>query len=393
MSSPDEGAPRRPATRLVRAGRDGDLTGPFVNPPVVHASTVLFETVEAMRPGGQRWTYGRQGTPTTAALEGAVAELEEAEGVVLCPSGLSAISTALLSVLSAGDHLLMADSVYGPARRLVDTTLARLGIRTTFYDPRIGVGIADLFEERTRAVYVESPGSYTFEMQDVPALAAVAHERGAVLVADNTWATPLFFKPLVAGADLSIQAGTKYLGGHSDVMIGTIAANARAFGKLRETHQALGLTAAPDDVYLTLRGMRTLAVRMERQMRSGLEVACWLQGRPEVARVLHPALPGDPGHALWRRDMTGASGLFGVVLNGWSDGKAAAFLEALSLFGIGYSWGGFESLAVPARLAGLRTVAPFEAGGALVRLHIGLEDPADLIEDLEAGFARVGNLS
>ncbi|HET7715315.1 MAG TPA: cystathionine beta-lyase [Bauldia sp.] len=379
----------RPATRIVRAGRDKSITGPFINPPVIHASTVLFENTDAMLDRRQRYVYGRRGTPTSEALESAVAEMEGAKGAVLCPSGLSAVSTALLSQLRSGDHILVVDCVYGPVRHLADTVLKRLGIRTTYFDPLIGAGIANLFEENTTLAYVEAPGSLTFEMQDVPAIAAVAHERGALVVADNTWATPFYFRPLDHGADISLMAGTKYLGGHSDVNIGTVAANERAWARLKETHGTLGLAVGPDDIYLALRGLRTLGVRLERQMKSGLEVAEWLVGRPEVSRVLHPALPGDPGHALWKRDMTGASGLFGFVLDGWSEAEAKGFVDGLRLFGIGASWGGFESLAILAKVGHLRTAVPWRAEGPLIRLHIGLEDPADLIADLERSFAAV----
>jgi cystathionine beta-lyase len=379
----------RPATRLVRAGRARDITGPFINPPVIHASTVLFDSTDAMFDRRQRYTYGRRGTPTSEALESAISGLEGAAGTVLCPSGLSAASLALLALVRAGDHVLMVDNVYGPVRHFADTVLKRLGVSTTYFDPRIGSGIAALFEDRTTTVYVESPGSLTFEMQDMPAIAAVARARGALVIADNTWATPLYFRPLDHGADVSLMAGTKYLGGHSDVNIGTVAANPDAWPRLKETHGTLGLTVAPDDIYLALRGLRTLGVRLERQMASGLAVATWLAGRPEVTRVLHPALPGDPGHALWQRDMTGASGLFGLVLGGWTEAEAKAFVDGLRLFGIGASWGGFESLAILAKVGHVRTAVPWRAEGPLVRLHIGLEDPADLIADLDRSFAAV----
>lgn len=379
----------RPATRLVRAGRDRSITGPFINPPVIHASTVLFDSTDAMLDRRQRYVYGRRGTPTSEALESAISDMEGAVGAVLCPSGLSAASLALLALVRSGDNVLMVDSVYGPVRHLADTLLKQLGVSTTYYDPSAGAGIAGLFGERTSVVYVESPGSLTFEMQDVPAIAAIAHERNALVIADNTWATPLYFKPLAHGADVSLMAGTKYLGGHSDVNIGTVAANAKAWRQLKETHGSLGLTVGPDDIYLALRGLRTLGVRLERQMTSGLQVAAWLAARPEVARVLHPALPGDPGHDLWRRDMTGASGLFGMVLGGWTEAEAKAFVDGLQLFGIGASWGGFESLAILAKVRHIRTAVPWQAEGPVVRLHIGLEDPADLIADLDRSFAAV----
>lgn len=391
-SSDDESDDFAPATQVVRAGRDKALTGPFVNPPVVHASTVLFPDTDTMLGRGQRYLYGRRGTPTSDALESAVSGLEGAAGSVACPSGLNACAVALLSVLSAGDTVLMVDCVYGPVRHFADTILKRLGIETVYFAPGIGTGIAALFTERTAAVYLEPPGSLTFEMQDVPAIAAIARDKGAKVIVDNTWATPLFFKPLANGADLSVQAGTKYLGGHSDVSLGLVAANEATWPALKETHGTLGNCVGPDDLYLGLRGLRTMAVRLERQMRSGITVAEWLKDRAEVSRVLHPALPGDPGHALWQRDMTGASGLFGVVFDGWSVKRAKAFVDGLALFGIGASWGGFESLAILANLKKVRSAEPWEAEGPLVRLHIGLEEPADLINDLDASFKRTDGL-
>lgn len=381
----------KPLTRLVRSGRDHEITGPFVNPPVIHASTVLFENSDDLLGGQQRYTYGRRGTPTIEALEMAMTEMEGAEGAVLCPSGLSAVSTALLCVLSAGDHLLMADNVYDPARNFARNMLQRIGIETTFFDPKIGAEIATLFRPNTRAVYLESPGSLTFEISDIPAIAAVAHARDAFVLADNTWATPYFFKPLEHGVDLAILAGTKYLCGHSDVMIGTVAANARTYKMLRDTHGDLGLCVGPDDIYLTLRGIRTMGIRLDRQMQSAMSIARWLEGRAEVARVLHPGLASDPGHAIWKRDMTGSSGLFGIVMNDWSLDKVKAFLDGLRLFGLGYSWGGYESLAIIGRPH--RTAVAWPADERIIRLQIGLEDTSDLIADLEASFARVSNLS
>jgi cysteine-S-conjugate beta-lyase len=383
--------PRKIATRLVRTGRDKSLTGVFVNPPVVHASTVLFDTVDDMVHRRQRYTYGRRGTPTSDALEAAICELEGSEGAVLCPSGLSAAVTALLSCLSAGDRILIVDSVYGPVRHFADTTMNRLGIETVYYEPGVGAGIEALFTANTRAVYLESPGSLSFEMQDVPAIVAVAKRHGATVLFDNTWATPFFFRALDHGADYSIIAGTKYLGGHADVMLGTVAASGEAWKKVKETHGGMGLHVGPDDMFLGLRGIRTLAIRMERHAKSALTIAKWLAARPEVARVLYPALESDPGHAIWKRDMTGASGLFGVVLNGWSENQAKQFVDHLELFGIGASWGGYESLAILSHMKQARTAQPWQAEGPLLRLHIGLEDPADLIADLEASFAHVAS--
>ena len=378
----------QPATRLVRVGRDPDITGPFVNPPVIHASTVLFDSVDDMLGRRQRYLYGRRGTPTSEALESAVSDLEGAVGTVLCPSGLSAASTALLSCLSSGDEVLIADSVYGPVRHLADTILTRLGISATYYDPSVSPeAFAGLMSERIKAVYLEAPGSLTFEMQDVPGIAAVAKARGATVLFDNTWATPYYFKPLAAGVDLSIHAATKYLGGHADVILGTVAASAAAWPRLKQLHGSLGLTVAPDDIYLGLRGLRTLGVRLDRQMQSARRVAEWLAKRDEVSRVLYPPLPDDPGHALWKRDMSGASGLFSFILGGWTDDRAKRLIDGLRLFGIGASWGGFESLAILANPASSRTAVPWTAEGPLVRLHIGLEDPDDLIADLDQALA------
>jgi cystathionine beta-lyase len=387
MSKSDEADGQDPRTRLVRTGRDKSTTGPFVNPPVVHASTVLFDSVDDLIHRRQRYVYGRRGTPTSEALEAAVTELESAAGTVLCPSGLSAAATALLACVESGDHVLIVDTVYGPIRQFVDTVLKRLGVSVTYYDPLIGAGIADLFAERTSVVYLEAPGSLTFEMQDVPAIAAAAHERGATVLFDNTWATPINFKPLDYGADIVIEAGTKYFGGHSDLMLGTASANEAAWPRLTAIHGATGLHVGPDDMYLGLRGIRTLAVRLDHHAKSAMTVASWLAGRTEVARVLYPALASDPGHALWKRDMTGASGLFGVVFDGWSTDQAALFIDSLDLFGIGASWGGFESLAVPGRPT--RTATAWQPEGALIRLHIGFEDTGDLIADLDAAFSKV----
>jgi cystathionine beta-lyase len=383
------GAGWKPATRLVRIGRDSDLTGPFVNPPVVHASTVLFDSVDEMAARKSRYLYGRWGTPTLEAMEKAVSDLEGAAGTVLSPSGLAAISTALLSCLSAGDHLLLVDCAYYPTRHLADTVLKRFGIETTFFDPGIGAGIRDLFRERTRAVYLEVPGSLTFEMQDLPAIAAMAHEGGATVLIDNTWATPLYYKPLKLGADIVIHAGTKYFGGHSDVMLGSASATAAAWPSLVQTQRLMGLSVGPDDAFLGLRGLRTLGVRLERQMKSALKVAEWLAERPEVGRVFHPALPEDPGHALWKRDMTGASGLFSFSLAAWGETEAKRLIDGLELFGIGASWGGYESLATLASKNITRTVNPWPSDRPLIRLHIGLEDTDDLIADLKASFERV----
>ncbi|MFL6797492.1 MAG: cystathionine beta-lyase [Xanthobacteraceae bacterium] len=385
----------KPATRLVTGGRDPHGNHGFVNPAVVHASTVLYPTAEDFRARRARYVYGRRGTPTSEALESALRDLEGAAcaGVALVPSGLAAISTALLAVLGAGDHVLVTDNVYQPTRKFCDGVLKRLGVATTYFDPMLGARIGELMQPNTRAVFVESPGSLSFEVQDVPAIAVAAHARGAIVLMDNTWATPLYFPALEHGVDLSIQAATKYIGGHSDLMLGTVAANEATWPRLSDTLHELGLCVGPDDIYLGLRGLRTLGVRLAAHDRAGRAVAQWLAQRPEVARVLHPALESCPGHALWKRDFTGASGLFAIVLEPASDTAVNAFLNALTLFGMGASWGGFESLAIPFDCAAIRTATKWAPAGPSIRLHIGLEDTDDLIADLARGFTALASAS
>jgi cystathionine beta-lyase len=380
-----------PETRLVLGGREPAGNHGFVNPPVHHVSTVLYPTAEDFLARRARYLYGRRGTPTSEALETALREVEgpSCAGVALVPSGLAAISTALLAVLDAGDHLLVSDSVYQPTRRLCDGFLKRMGISTTYYDPMLGARTADLMQPNTRAVFVEAPGSLTFEVQDVPAIAAAAHAKGAVVLMDNTWATPLYFRALEKGVDLSIQAGTKYIGGHSDVMLGAVAANEATWQRLQDAVHLLGLCVGPDDIYLGLRGLRTLAVRLAQHQRAALQIARWLKQRPEIARVLHPALEDCPGHPVWIRDFTGASGLFSIAFRPVDAKAVHAFLNALRLFGIGASWGGFESLAIPFDCAAIRTATRWNPEGPTVRLHIGLESVDDLITDLERGFAAM----
>jgi cystathionine beta-lyase len=389
----NDGEPRsrRTATKLVSAGRDPRSYHGFVNPPVYHASTVLYPNAEDFLAHRARYQYGRRGTPTTEALELALQELEgpQCAGVSLLPSGLAAISAALLSVVRAGDHVLVTDSAYGPTRNFCGQILSRLGVTTSYYDPGIGAGIAALLQPNTRAVYLESPGSLSFEMQDVAAIAKAAHAKGALVLMDNTWATPLYFRPLDHGVDLVIQAGTKYIGGHSDIMLGTVSANAGTVAELKNTVRLTGLCEGPDDVYLGLRGLRTLGIRLDRHYQSGLAVARWLEGRPEVLRMLHPALPSHPGHALWKRDFTGASGLFSMVLKPVPKKAYHAFVNTRELFGIGASWGGYESLAIPFDCTPLRTATRWEPGGPTVRFHIGLEAVEDLTADLERGFAAL----
>jgi len=387
--------PRHADTRVVTAGRDPASYYGFVNPPVYHASTVLYPTAEDFVAHRARYQYGRRGTPTTEALELALQDLEgpQCAGVSLLPSGLAAISTALLSVVRAGDHVLVTDSAYGPTRNYCENILSRLGVATTYYDPLIGAAIAEQFRSNTRAVYLESPGSLSFEMQDVAAIAKVAHDNGAIVLMDNTWATPLYYRPLDHGVDLAIQAGTKYIGGHSDVMLGTVSANSAAVASLKNTVRLSGLCEGPDDVYLGLRGVRTLAVRLDRHYKSGLAVGHWLEQRPEVLRMLHPAMASHPGHALWKRDFSGASGLFSMVLKPVPQKAVYAFLDTLELFGIGASWGGYESLAIPFDCTPVRTVTRWQPGGPTVRFHIGLEAVEDLTVDLERGFAALAAAS
>jgi cysteine-S-conjugate beta-lyase len=375
----------KPDTRVVSAGRMSRDHFGAVNTPLYRASTILFPDLASMEPGKQAYSYGRRGTPTSKSLEEAIAELEGGAQVVLTPSGLNAVTTAILSVVVHGDHFLATDSVYGPTRHFCDTTLTRLGVETSYYAPN--ADIAPLLRPNTRAVFCESPGSYTFEVQDIPAIAQVAHAHGASVLMDNTWATPLLFDAHGHGVDLSIQAGTKYLGGHADVNIGTVSANEVHAARLKETHGNLGLTASGDDCFLALRGLRTLAVRLKRHQETALRLARWLDERPEVMRVIYPPLPSDPGYGLWRRDFKGASGLFGFELKPVPDRAVAALVEGLHHFGIGYSWGGFESLILPGHIQ--RTAQPFQAKGPLIRVHAGLEDADDLIADLERGFLRL----
>ena len=361
-----------------------------VNPPVYHASTILFPTLEAFRNAGKaKVRYGRRGTPTSYALEEAIAALEGGHGAIVAPSGIAAVTSALLACLKAGDHLLVTDSVYAPTRHFCDTTLRRYGVETEYYDPLIGGDIARLTRPETKVVFVESPGTATFEIQDIPAIAAAAHEGGALVIADNTWGAGYYFKPLSKGADIVVLAGTKYVGGHSDAMMGLIVCGDEAlYGRLRDDIQSLGMCAGPDDIYLALRGLRTMAVRLARHYENALKVGRWLKDRPEVKRVMHPALQDDPGHALWKRDFTGASGLFGFVLHDTDQPALTAMMDGLELHGMGFSWGGYESLLIPTWPEKVRSATKWEAGGQCMRIHVGLEDPDDLIADLEAGLER-----
>jgi cystathionine beta-lyase len=380
---------QKPSTMLVEGGRRKDWRRRLVNPPVERASTILFDSVDELhgsRPKLGNYRYGLQGTATHWALSEALTELEPgAAGTALYSSGLAAITATLLIVLSPGDELLVVDSIYGPTRKFCDTLLKRYGITTRYYDPMIGEGIADLTGEQTRAIILESPGSQTMEVQDVPAICAIARERGITTILDNTWATPLFFPAIAAGVDISILAATKYVGGHADVMIGTTTATEQYFSRLQTASWDMGHAVSPDDAWLASRGLRTMGVRLQQHEAGALKIAQWLKEQPQVGAVLHPALPDCPGHELWKRDFRGSSGLFSFELK--ADASARAdFVERLTLFGIGYSWGGYESLAIP--VDPIRTASKAPADN-LVRLHVGLEDPDDLIEDLAASFAKL----
>lgn len=388
-SGHDESKPRKTETLLVTAGRDTAAQSGFVNPPVVRGSTVIYPTAGDLHAHTGEFRYARYGTPTTKALQQALIAIEgpHCAGVALVPSGLSAITSTLLSVLKAGDHLLVSDSIYRPSRTFCDGLLTRYGVETSYFDPLLGAGIAELFKPNTAAVMVEAPGSQTFEMPDIRAMSAVAHARGALMIDDNTWASPLYRRALEQGVDISMQAATKYIGGHSDVMFGTISANAQTWPRILQTTCELGVCAGPDDVFLAMRGLRTLSVRLAQHQRSALDIARWLATRPEVIEVLYPALESDPGHAIWKRDFTGASGLFSIILKPAPKQAVDALLDALKLFGMGYSWGGFESLIIPFDCDGYRTATRWAPAGPALRLHVGLENVEDLKADLELGFA------
>jgi cystathionine beta-lyase len=377
------------ATRLVHAGRDPSAQHGFVNTPIYRGSTVLYPTYDDIQHRRGRYNYGTSATPTMDALTDAWTQIAGAAGTVVTPSGLSALTVALMASVSAGDHLLVSDSAYRPTRQFCDGVLSRFGVAVTYYDPTIGAGLAELMQANTRAVLVEAPGSQSFEMQDVPAIAEVVHARGGIVIMDNTWATPLLFPPHARGVDIAVEAGTKYLSGGSDLLIGLTSANAKHFPAVRRTFDHFAMCAGPEDIFLALRGLRTMSLRLREHGRQGLEMARWLQARPEVLRVLHPGLPEDPGHAIWRRDFSGASGLFGVILKPVPEAAVAALLDGLELFGMGFSWGGFESLVIPFDCRPYRTATAWAPGGPALRFHIGLEDTADLKADLEAGFARL----
>lgn len=381
--------PRGIRTRLVTAGRNPDEQFGFINTPVYRGSTVLYPTMDALVHRKARYTYGTKGTPTIASLESAWTDLTGAAGTIIVPSGLAAVTIALMATVKAGDHVLVTDSVYQPTRHFCDTVLKRMGVEVDYFDPLIGAGIATLMRDNTTVVFTETPGSQTFEVQDVPAIAEMAHSRGAVVLLDNTWATPLFYPPHARGADIAIEAGTKYLGGHSDLLIGLVSANERWWPALRATFDAFGACAGPEDTFLALRGLRTMQLRLKEAERQALDLAAWLQTRPEVKWVLHPALPSCPGHEIWKRDFLGSSGVFSIVLQPASQKAVAAMLDGLELFGMGYSWGGFESLIIPFDCRGYRTASEWNPGGPCLRLQVGLEDLDDLKADLAEGFARL----
>jgi cystathionine beta-lyase len=393
MSSSGKKPPRphAPATKVVHSGRAPHDNFGFVNPPVYRGSTVLFPTAEKLLKRDQPYTYGRSSTPTVKSLEEAIAEVEGGAATALTASGYQAVSTAILAFVKSGDHILMVDSVYQPTRKFCDYMLAKLGVETTYYDPLIGAGIDALIRPNTRIIFTESPGSQTFEVQDIPAIARVARERDLWLLMDNTWASPLYFRPFDHGVDVSIQAATKYIVGHADAMLGAITSNARAAKLVALAKEQLGVCPGSEETFLGMRGLRTLATRLAQHQRSGLEIARWLEGRPEVARVLHPGLPSHPQHSLCKRDFLGATGLFSIVLKPASDKAVAAMLDGLQLFGMGFSWGGYESLIIPFDPKAYRTATKWTAEGPALRLHVGLEDVDDLRADLDAGFKRLTN--
>jgi cysteine-S-conjugate beta-lyase len=381
--------PVKPATEVVHSGRNPSQQFGFVNPPVYRGSTVLYPSVSSLHAKTQPYSYGRRGTPTVTALEDALAKLEGGAKTKLTSSGYQAVTTALLAFVEAGDHILITDSVYQPTRQFCDYILKRIGVETEYYNPLIAKEVAKKVRANTRLIYTESPGSQTFEMQDTRAISDVTEGKNIWHLMDNTWASPLLFKPFHHGVDVSIQAATKYVVGHADAMLGATTANARSAKHIELAAGTLGVCPGSEETFLGLRGLRTLDVRLKKHEVSGIAVAEWLQKRPEVARVLHPALPSDPGHTLWKRDFLGASGLFSIILRPASEKAVAAMLDGLSLFGMGYSWGGYESLVLPFDPKNYRTATEWTAEGPALRFHIGLEDVGDLLADLEAGFSRL----
>ena len=387
--------PRNKATQVGHLGRTPQKFLGAVNTPVFRATTMLFPTVAdleaAVRGEYQGIGYGLHGLPTVTDLQAAIAQLEGGHAALAVPSGLTATTLPLLALAKPGDHILVTDSVYGPTRRFCELHLKRLGVEVGYYDPLLGADIAREFRPNTRIVFVESPGSLTFDVQDVPAIARVAHARNALVIMDNSWATPLYFRAFDHGVDVSVHAATKYIGGHSDVLLGLIVGSAATYPALHRLWTDMGVTASSDDCFLGLRGLRTLAVRLARHQASGIKVAEWLRTRPEVREVIHPALPGSRGHELWKRDFAGATSLFGMVLHPVAKERIDAMLDGMRLFSMGWSWGGFESLMIPVYPERVRTASRWDVGGPSLRLYIGLEDPDDLIADLGDGFARLGS--
>jgi cystathionine beta-lyase len=389
MSGSDDGTRHRLRTRLVHSGHDVETSRGFVNVPAFRGSTVLYPDAASLKNINQRYTYGTHGTPTTDALASAWSELAGAAGTAMTPSGLAAIAMALQAALKSGDHLLMTDSAYFPGRRFAERVLRPLGVETTYYDPAIGAGIGALIRDNTRAVLTEAPGSQSLEMQDIPAIAEAARARDVCVIMDNTWATPIFFPPHARGVDIAIEAGTKYLSGHSDLLLGLISANEKWWPRLKAYVDLYAIPPGPEDCYLALRGLRTMELRLKEAERQALALARWLETREEVLRVIHPALPSHPGHEIWKRDFRGSSGLFTIVLKPVPEASVAAMLDALQLFGLGYSWGGYESLIIPFDCSTYRTATRWAPGGPTIRLQVGLEDIEDLKADLERGFERL----
>jgi cystathionine beta-lyase len=383
----------RAKTKLVHSGRDPSEQFGFINTPIYRGSTVLYRDTEALLKRDSRFSYGTAGTPTTRHLEEAWSELSGAATTALAPSGLSAVALALFTAARAGAHALISDSVYRPTRLFCDGMLRKFGVEIEYFDPLIGANIVRLMKPNTKIVFLEAPGSQSFEMQDIPAISKVAREHGACVMLDNTWATPLFFPPHERGVDLAVEAGTKYLSGHSDLLLGLVSANEAWAKPLRETFSLMANCAGPEDCFLALRGLRTMHLRLEEAQRVGLEMARWMQGRPEVARVLHPALPDDPGHEIWKRDFLGSTGLFSVILKTHDIKAVAAMLDGMELFGLGFSWGGYESLVTPFDCRSYRTATTWAPEGHGLRLQIGFEDLDDLKADLDRGFARLNAAS
>jgi len=391
--APKSRGKRRPGTQVTHLGRDPKRYLGAVSTPVYRATTILFESVAELEAAEQGRhpgiTYGLHGLPTVRDLQAAMADLEGGHASLAVASGLAAITLALLGTTNAGDHVLVTDSAYGPTRRFCNNQLTRIGVEVSYYDPLIGAGIERELRPNTRVVFCESPGSLSFEVQDVPAIAEVAHRHGALVMLDNTWATPLGFPAFARGVDVSVHAGTKYVGGHCDVLVGLITCNEATHPRLHRLWTDMGVAVSSDDAFLALRGLRTLAVRLKQHTESALAIARWLRTRPEVDEVIFPALEGSRGHELWQRDFTGACGLFGVMLKPAAKARVDAMLDGMQLFRLGWSWGGFESLVIPAHPERNRTATKWDARGPYIRLHVGLEDTQDLIEDLEQGFARL----